>query len=69
MFFFFVFSGIFQETIAASEYLRALKLMKENFNDEALSLLTELLDAKVIYEVSRRASSHAHSLQIQRTPC
>lgn len=41
-----------QETIAASEYMRALKFMKEGHNDEALSLLTELLEAKVIFEVS-----------------
>lgn len=67
-------SQFFQETIAESEYRRAMTFKKQNRNDEALSLLTELLDAKVIYEVfmSRKrviqhrdvfGASHAHNFE------
>lgn len=34
-----------------SEYMRALKLQKENFTDDALSLFNELLQTELLYEV------------------
>lgn len=41
----------FQETIAATEYVRALKFKKDDRADDALCLLTELLDTQVMFEV------------------
>lgn len=43
---------IFQETIAVSEYMRALKLKSSSSADDALNLFTELLDTQVLHEVS-----------------
>uniref|UniRef100_A0AAG5CSA0 Uncharacterized protein n=1 Tax=Anopheles atroparvus TaxID=41427 RepID=A0AAG5CSA0_ANOAO len=41
-----------EETIAISEYVRALQMKKENKLQEALELLLELLDTQVINDVS-----------------
>jgi hypothetical protein len=41
-----------QETIAASEYLRALSLKQNGKSDFALGLFEDLLRTNVIYDVS-----------------
>ncbi|ETN63580.1 hypothetical protein AND_004696 [Anopheles darlingi] len=41
-----------EETIAISEYVRALQMKKENKQQEALELLLELLDTQVIHDVT-----------------
>ncbi|XP_050089319.1 calcineurin-binding protein cabin-1-like [Anopheles aquasalis] len=41
-----------EETIAISEYVRALQMKKENKQQEALELLLELLDTQVINDVT-----------------
>lgn len=35
-----------------SEYMRALKLQKENNIDDALSLFSELLQTEILFEVN-----------------
>lgn len=35
-----------------SEYMRALRLQKENFVDDALSLFNELLQTEILFEVN-----------------
>lgn len=35
-----------------AEYMRALKLQKENCVDDALSLFSELLETEILFEVS-----------------
>lgn len=35
-----------------SEYMRALKLQKDKFIDDALSLFDELLQTEILYEVN-----------------
>lgn len=49
--------------------MRALKFMKENRNDAALSLLTELLEAKVIDEVSHQRLSVLPVFSLQTNEC
>lgn len=34
-----------------SEYMRAMKLQKDKYTDDALSLFTQLLQTQVLYEV------------------
>ncbi|XP_050067865.1 calcineurin-binding protein cabin-1-like [Anopheles maculipalpis] len=41
-----------EETIAISEYVRALQMKKENRQQDALELLLELLDTQVIHDVT-----------------
>ena len=41
-----------QETIAVSEYMRALKLKNENRDEDAVTLFQELLETQVLFEVS-----------------
>ncbi|XP_052866977.1 calcineurin-binding protein cabin-1-like [Anopheles cruzii] len=41
-----------EETIAISEYVRALQMKKENRQQEALELLLELLETQVIHDVT-----------------
>lgn len=40
-----------------SEYTRALKLQKDNFMDDALSLFDELLQTEILFEVIERKYS------------
>lgn len=43
-----------QETIAVSEYVRALKLKTDNRKDEACSLFCELLETEVLHNVDNK---------------
>jgi hypothetical protein len=52
-----------EETIAISEYMRALVLKQEKKSDIALSLFLELLETQVINDVSVR---QIKKLQIQK---
>lgn len=40
-----------------SEYMRALKLQKENKIDDALSLFSELLDTEILFEVNSQLNN------------
>ncbi|XP_031617058.1 calcineurin-binding protein cabin-1-like isoform X2 [Contarinia nasturtii] len=46
-----------EETIIMSEYMRALKLQKEQRIDDALSLLSELLETEILFEVTKTHTS------------
>lgn len=41
-----------------SEYMRALKLQKDNFIDDALSLFSELLQTEILFEVNLLSIYH-----------
>lgn len=52
-----------KETIAVSEYVRALKLKTNNSNDDACNLFRELLETEVLHNVSNEKKDKLFSVK------